>query len=373
MSTHSKTVTIKKRGNNKMTTHYIRGSVIWINYHVDGKRMQKSTKLKNTPQNIKIVKSQIIPALDIKIATGGIYKQKPKTFEYYGSIFLKQKESNRTFWAKRPYYMRVIDYFRGQDIDKITRFDIKQYLISLNMKSKSKAEYKNCAKEIFELAVDDGVIGFNPGLDIRLKPDKKEPIQFYTKEEVNKLLSVATGIIKPYLLIAFNTGMRVGEILGLQLGDFGDDGYIHIKRTRTKGTIGSGKTNNALRKVPYPAFILDEVKKIQTNHIFIFGDIDDASLLRSQWKRVLKDSGVPKHKLYSTRHTFATLMLKDNIVSINELAGLLGHSSPKVTLEHYASVIESKNIDLGANFSLFDSSSCDKTVTIENEESSKAL
>ncbi len=49
--------------------------------------------------------------------------------------------------------MRVIDYFRGQDIDKITRFDIKEYLISLNMKSKSKAEYRNCAKKIFELTL----------------------------------------------------------------------------------------------------------------------------------------------------------------------------------------------------------------------------
>ena len=46
-------------------------------------------------------------------------------------------------------------------------------------------------------------------------------------------------------------------------------------------------------------------------------------------------------------------MLRENIVSINELSGLLGHSSPKVTLEHYASVIESKSVDLGFNFSLF--------------------
>ena len=175
----------------------------------------------------------------------------------------------------------------------------------------------------------------------------------YTKEEVQKLLHVATGIIKPYLLIAFNTGMRVGEILGLQLGDFKDDGYIHIKRTRTKGMIGSGKTNNAIRKVPYPAFILDEVKKIQMNHIFIFGYIDDASLLRSQWRDVCINANLQRHKLYSTRHTFAILMLKENIVSINELAGLLGHSTPKVTLEHYASVIQSKNVDLGVNFSLY--------------------
>ena len=354
-----------------MTTYYIRGSTIWLNYYVDGKRLQKSTKLKNTPKNIKVVTTQIVPALDIKIATGEIYKKKPNTFEYYGSIFLKQKESNRSYWMKKSYYMRVIDYFRGQDIDKITRFDIKRYLISLNMKSKSKAEYKNCAKEIFELAVDDNVINFNPASDIRLKADKKEPIQFYTKEEVNKLLSVANGIMKPYLLIAFNTGMRISEILGLYLSDFKDDGYIHIQRTRSKGFVGTGKTNNAVRKVPYPLYILDEARKIQPkDNIFLFGNIDDAMLLRTQWQHLCKTADVQKIKLYSTRHTFATLMLKDNIVSINELAGLLGHSSAKVTLEHYASVIEAKNVDLGVNFSLFDNSSCYESVTIENKKSS---
>lgn len=47
-------------------------------------------------------------------------------------------------------------------------------------------------------------------------------------------------------------------------------------------------------------------------------------------------------------------MLKDNIVSINELSGLLGHNKASTTLEYYASVIKSKNIDLGVNFSLFD-------------------
>lgn len=349
---HSKSVTTKK-GNKGMTTYYINGLMIWLNYYVDGVRIRRTTKLKNTPENIKIVKTQIIPAIDSKIATGDIYKKKPKTFEYYGDIFLKLKDSNKSFLLKKGYFDKVIEVFKGRNIDAITRLDIKEYLISLNMKSKSKTVYKSCIKEIFELAVDDGVISFNPALNIKLKSDERKDIQFYTKEQVRKLLSVSNGIIKPYLLIAFNTGMRVGEILGLQVADFKDDGYIHIKRTRTKGVIGSGKTNNAIRKVPYPLFILDEVKKVQTNHIFIFGHIDDASLLRSQWRDVCIDADVPKYKLYSTRHTFATLMLKENIVSINELAGLLGHSSPKITLEHYASVIDSKNVDLGANFSLF--------------------
>ena len=352
MSIHSVDASTKKRGK-RMASHYIRGTKIWITYFVDKIRHRKSTGLENNPKNLKIVEKEIIPQLMSKIATGEIYKKKPKTFEYYGYIFLKEKSNNKSYFSKSSYYRKVIEHFKGKNVDAITRLDIKQYLISLDMKSKSKNTYVTCLKGVLELAVDDGVISVNPALNIKLKSDRKEPIQYYKREEVEKLLNVATGITKAYLEIAFNTGMRVGEILGLQIGDFKDDGFIHIKRTRSKGVIGNGKSNNAIRKVPYNTYMLECVKAIQTNNLYIFGNIDDASLFRSQWKKVCIKANVPKYKLYSTRHTFATLMLKENVVSINELAGLLGHSSPKVTLTHYTSVIDVKSINLGVDFSLF--------------------
>lgn len=352
MPVHSVGATTK--GSKGMAKYYIRGDTIWIVYFVDKIRHRKSTKLENTKENIKLVEKEIIPQLMAKIATGEIYKKKPKTFEYYGGIFLKEKSSIKSYFLKRDYFQRVIDNFGIMSIDAITRLDIKQYISSLNMKSVSKKTYISCLKEIFELAVDDEVITTNPALNIKLKQDSREDIKYYFREEVIRLLDASTGIIKAYLEIAFNTGMRVGEILGLQLADFKDDGYIHIKRTRTKGTIGTGKTNNAIRKVPYAPYILEEARKVQPkNNIFLFGEIDDASLLRSQWRDACIDADVPRHKLYSTRHTFATLMMRENIVSINELAGLLGHSSPKVTLEYYASIIQAKEIKFEADFSLF--------------------
>lgn len=66
-------------------------------------------------------------------------------------------------------------------------------------------------------------------------------------------------------------------------------------------------------------------------------------------------SGVEHKKISCVRHTFVTLMLKKKIVSVisvNELAGLLGHAKPKTTFEHYASVIDSRKVNLGKDFSL---------------------
>lgn len=352
MKAHSKAVALKKV--TPMTTFYIRNKTIWLNYHADGKRYRKTTKLEDTPANIKLVETKLIPALDAKIATGDIFKKKPKTFAHYGDIFLKQKSELKSYFIKSPMYRKVIAFFGERNIDTITRLDIKQYINSLDMKSVSKKGYITCIKEVFELAVDDEILTNNPALNIKLKNDERVKIDFYTKEEVLRLLRSAKGVIKAYLEIAFNTGMRSGEILGLQLSDFRDDGYIHIQRTRTKGEIGSGKNNNAKRTVPFTQEMYRYAKEIQPkDNIFIFGNINDAGLLRSQWSKVCRDAGVPKYKLYATRHTFATLMLRENALSINEIAGLLGHSSPKVTLTHYASVIEAKSINFKPIFELY--------------------
>lgn len=358
---HSKGVTNKK-GNKGMTKHYIRGSIIWLNYYVDGVRKQKSTKLKNTPKNIKLVENQIIPALDLKIATGEIYKKKPKTFKYYGDIYLKQKSNDNNYFQYRGFYNIIFETFGLLNITEITRLDIKKYLMSLTISSKN--PYKIVLKGVFELALDDGLIDTNPALNIKLDSIPKKKVEYYTKDEVSSLINSSSGLFRVYLMIAFNTGMRSGEILGLQLGDF-EKNYIHIKRTRTKGIVGIGKNVYSNRKVPYPAYILDEVKKIQSDNIFIFGSVNDSGLWHYKWAKCVEKAKVKRLRLYCTRHTYATLMLKHKIVSINELSGILGHSSVRTTLDKYTGAIDSEFIDLGLNFNLY----CDDTVTVKKQNS----
>jgi len=335
-----------------------------VNYTLDGKRYRKPTGLDDNAKNRKIVHNIIIPQLLTKFATGEIYKKKSKSFEFYGEIFLRQKERTiRSFTTRLHYFQRVIDYFGDRDIDRITRLDVKDFLLSLNMKSISKRTYKSCINEIFELAVDDGVLVTNPALNIRLPSDVKQPVQYFYKHEVEKLLSVATGIMRPYLLLAFNTGMRPEEILGLQFTDIKDK-VLTISRVRTKGRVDYPKTNNSFRKLAIPEFIVNEIESLKSDSLYLFGDIDDASKLRYKWLKVISDADIDYKKVSCARHTFATLMLQEQIVSLNELSGLLGHSSPKVTLAHYSGVIESSLIDLGDNFALFGHN----TGTMQNEK-----
>jgi integrase len=331
---------------------------------VDGERKRKTTGLDDSKENRKLIETTIIPNLLRMIATGEIHKQKPKNFGYYFETFLKRKTNNSSYNTKVYQWNDTNDHFRDMDIDKITRLDVKNFLMDLPIKTCSKGSYRTCLIEVFEMAVDDRVIDTNPAINIRLANDVKKDIDYFTKEEARTLLDNASGVLRPYLLLALNTGMRPEEILGLQVGDI-TDGRIDIKRVRTKGRVGHPKTRNSIRKIPCSNFVLDEVLKIQGEHIFLFGDMDDSSCLTKMWHELLKVCKIERRKLYSCRHTFATTMLQSGVVSINELAGLLGHANPKVTLSNYASVINAKTIDLGKDFDLFE--------TISSQSKAKSL
>ena len=332
-----------------------RGDTLYLEYYVDKIRYRRSTNLTNKPENINYIKNMLIPQLEKKISDGSIYKKKDKSFRYYGDIYLRIKEDVlKGFLQKLPSFQKVINYFGERDIDDITRLDIKRFYNSLDMKPVSKGIYRTCLKEILELAVDDGIITYNPSLNISLGKEERPEIKFFKKEEVEKLISTATGYFKTYLLIAFNTGMRPEEILGLQFTDIKNN-ILSISRVRTRGRVDYPKTKNSYRKLKISTYLSNEIEKLKSDSLYLFGDKSDVSRLRYQWRKLLKDSNVDYKAIKNTRHTYATHMLKDNIVSINELSGLLGHSSPKVTLTHYASVIDSIEVDFDNDFNLFGS------------------
>ena len=184
----------------------------------------------------------------------------------------------------------------------------------------------------------DNIIQYNPTRDIKVGKSTKKPIEYFEKKDLLKLIETARSDksidIYNYLLIVTSTGLRVEEALALNWSDIKDD-YIIINKAQTRGKLKSTKTINGIRKVPFNKKSLLKFNK----NLEVFPKQKDAMHLRSQWNRVVKNSGVEKKQLKCLRHTFDTLALK-NGVPINILSAVLGHSSPKVTLERYAAVIK---------------------------------
>ena len=317
-----------------------RTSKIFLNYMLNGERKRKSTGLLWSDENVKIVKTQIIPKLEKALKYG---VPKDKTFGYYSNIFLGNQDKKQSYLQKEGYWHKAINVFKAINIDEISALDVQQYINSLNILAKSKKEYLFALRETFRLAIMDGVIRYNPAFNIDCGKDRKVEIQYFQLEELSRLIETAyndknTDIFN-YILIVSNTGIRPEEAIALNWSDI-KYGFITINKAKTKGKFVPTKTYNGVRKVPFKLF--DKLKF--NKNIAIFPNQKDISHFRHQWKRVLKNADIKYRAIKNLRHTFATHSLK-NGVPLNILSRVLGHSSPKVTLQHYASVLTDEYIE----------------------------
>lgn len=343
-------VVAEKRVN---VTIYNKDGYLYLNFVLHGIRKQKALKMKDTAKNRKIVQNEIIPKLQVKILTGEYEKNESKrTFGYYADFFLEDKEKKtRGFKAKFPIYYKIIVLFKNKFVDEITRFDVKRYLNELDIKPTSKKIYLSTIREVLDLAVDDGILRDNVTVGIKLgKDDSHKSIRYFKKNEVKTLLDNAKEPLKMYLKIAFNTGMRPEEILGLKKSDI-NNGFVSIQRVKRLGEIlNATKTVGSKRTIPFHI----DISHIKTNEEgYLFPSIDDVQYFRKSWKSLLLKCNIEHRGIYHTRHTFATHLLRENIISISELSGLLGHVKVSTTLSFYASVIDSFNNEVSTKISRF--------------------
>ena len=337
---------------------------LYARFFIDGKEVSKSLKLDDTKQNRTFAKKQIFPELDRKIYSGE-YKRVAKTLAYYSAKYLALKESAKSY----PDIARRVEAINGafgtKRIDTITKLSIKEWLNSFKIKNISKKNYLVALKGIFGVAYDDEAIEKNIVNDISIGTYESIQAEPFSEDEVRLILEASEGEFKNYLGIAFNTGMRTGEILGLMLSDI-DDATISVKRavSRNSKEPTTPKTQKSIRKIPIleacMPYLQDQLKRaIQKKSLYLFSSettgshYSDASALKTKWKRVMVRSKVHYRKLYNTRHTFATAMLRSGQVSVLTVAKMLGHSNSKMVLTTYGGFIASEELRIDRSIKLY--------------------
>jgi Phage integrase family len=129
-------------------------------------------------------------------------------------------------------------------------------------------------KEAFHHAIDDGLVANNPvvrtGRFTRTDEDRRATIQPLTRKEVSVLLEAAethAKAVAALLLCAVRTGLRQGELIGLQWGDVDfHGGFIEVRRAIVRGQLTTTKTRK-IRRVDVTPQLMDSLKRrCQGNH-----------------------------------------------------------------------------------------------------------
>ena len=204
-----------------------------------------------------------------------------------------------------------------------------------------------------EKAATEGLITANPAIGCRLPPKKAKEMQVLTQDEIQRFLIQAheEGYYE-FFLLELTTGMRRGEILGLQWKDVNfSTGELHIRRQVVKKgaqtLISKPKTKSSMRTLILPPDMLDILAEHKKNATceWVFpspvkeGDPRNPASLYSKFQKILQRAQCKKVRFHDLRHTFATMAL-ENGMDIKTLSAMIGHISAETTLNIYSHITD---------------------------------
>ncbi len=182
-------------------------------------------------------------------------------------------------------------------------------------------------------------------------PKKKMRIlsQSEQKRFVSYLLT-DTDKCKFGVLLTLMSGMRIGEICALRWENISlTDKTITVNTTmqrladtfgHTKILIDEPKSETSVRVIPMTDFTVNlcETYKCEDPNAFVLTGSSENYIeprtMQNKFKRYTEECGIENVHFHTLRHTFATRCVEVDF-EIKSLSEILGHSSPKITIERY--------------------------------------
>lgn len=220
-----------------------------------------------------------------------------------------------------------------------------------------------------EQAIRNGLIEKNVNQYVTIPGKEHKEIVPMSASEVELFLKKCKDErLYPLYLLAFYTGMRKGELLGLQWSDISLEKkqltVIHNLAIISHNDIETDqprkyelilttpKSAKSKRTIPLDDFVIEQLlihkehqnqekeiyKDIYNDQDMVFcqedGDYMNPRYVLQNFQDLLKKAGLPKYRFHDIRHTVASLLINNN-ENPKAVQELLGHSTISTTLDIY--------------------------------------
>lgn len=259
----------------------------------------------------------------------------------------------------------ILPYLGELPLYQITGVLIQNLIDDLKEKSLSPTSIHLISRllsKTLKRAQDEGLIDKNPCEGIILPKRVPKKVHALTIEQQRLLTKVAESypdLRGQAIIIALNTGMRIGELAALSWKnvDFRHS-IINVEQTchrlyednleKSYLHYDSVKSLASNRVIPMNQNVKSSLKKIRQEskgeYVFAIGDKGcEPRTLTYHFHRIRKLANLNQIHFHQLRHTFATRCIEAK-VGIPSISALLGHSSAKMTLDIYSdSMIEERS------------------------------
>jgi len=307
---------------------YRKGENWYIDYYVFGRR-----KRENVGPSKKLAET-VLQKRKVEIAENrflDIDKTENIRFEVFADEYLElHSKHNKSYYTDSKIIGLLKKCFSGMCLHQITPLDIEKFKAKRAKEVSPATVNRSLAvlKSMFNRAIEWKKAKYNPSQAVKHFKENNKRLRFLEREEIEKLLANCADHLKPIVIIALNTGMRKGEILGLKWHD------VDIKRS----VIQLLNTKNGeKREVPINDMVKQTFVAIpkHANSAYIFcnnkgqpyGDI------KKSFFTALTNSAIIGFHFHDLRHTFASQLVMAG-VDLNTVRELLGHKSLEMTLRY---------------------------------------
>lgn len=348
----------RKRSNGEGSIHRL-PSGSWQMQVMDGYKPDGTRKFKTlTAPSLNALKKLKLE-YDKRKANGTL-PEKDYLFSEWTEIWFEHHKNtiSATTQEGYKYTLRTLnEHFGHRKLADIKVHDIEEFMLQQKMAGVSQSKItklRGMLSQIFNKAVANDLIMKNPAAHMdKMKKEPQKTREAFSEYEVKKMMAeLPENKIGWSIRLMLFTGLREGELLGLEPRHIAEDGsWIKIEQAavKVKGTmeIGPPKTDQSYRTVPVPELVRYCARNLRnTDKKFVWestknpGHLCSDSYFRSQYKKAMSQLEDVRILIpYCCRHTCVSHLVALGVDPIT-IISIVGHVDKKMIEKVYGHPLE---------------------------------
>ena len=269
----------------------------------------------------------------------------------------------RTIETDRRCHERAVEWIGDVALARLTPELLRRMTSELagRYAAETVARTMRWVRQTLNHAVRDPRLVSSPAEGVRLPRGRRSEMRLLDGVDVAELAAALPERYGSLALVAAYTGLRWGELAGLQVGDLDmlrrrlTVGSTLVEASGQAPRLGPPKSKASERTITLPGFVVETLAR----HLEVYPPVDEMAWTTEQggflsrgsfgriWRKAVADSIGPPCLVHDLRHTPASWLIADG-EHPKAIQTRLGHGSISVTMDRYGHLMDGLDDQIAA-------------------------